>query len=178
FVAGTGDCDLVAAINRFRERPFAMKERDLVLLEQIDDAVVVLLDHGVLARQQLLQIELQVADLNAMVSEVVPRMLVVLARLQQRLAGDTADVGAGATRSRPALLVLPVVDASGVHSELRCANRGDVATRSAANNDDVECFVGHCAPQMSNSRRAGSSSASFIATSPSTASRPSMMRWS
>jgi len=32
--------------------------------------------------------------------------------------------------------------------------------------------------QISNSKRAGSSSASFIATSPSTASRPSMMRWS
>ncbi len=32
--------------------------------------------------------------------------------------------------------------------------------------------------QISNSRRAGSSSASFMATRPSTASRPSMMRWS
>ena len=32
--------------------------------------------------------------------------------------------------------------------------------------------------QISNSSRAGSSSASFTATSPSTASRPSMMRWS
>jgi len=32
--------------------------------------------------------------------------------------------------------------------------------------------------QISNSRRAGSSRASFMATKPSTASRPSMMRWS
>ena len=32
--------------------------------------------------------------------------------------------------------------------------------------------------QISNNKRAGSSSASFIATRPSTASRPSMMRWS
>jgi hypothetical protein len=49
-------------------------------------------------------------------------VLEVLAGLQQRLAGDAADVGAGAARRRAALGVLPLVDAGDVEAQLRGAD--------------------------------------------------------
>ena len=79
---------------------------------------------------------------DAVVGEVVAGVLEVLARLQQRLARDAADVGAGAARRRAALGVLPLVDAGGVEAELRGADGGDVAAGAAADDDDVE-VLGH-----------------------------------
>ena len=49
-------------------------------------------------------------------------------------------------------------------AELRGADRGDVAAGAAADDDDVEVVRPSPWHQMSSSRRAGSSSASFIAT--------------
>jgi len=59
--------------------------------------------------------------------EVVAGLIVVLARLQQRLARDAADIGAGAPGRRAAGGVAPVVDAGGTEAELGGADRGDVA---------------------------------------------------
>ena len=59
---GAGDRDLVAALARLRERAAAVEERDLVLLEQVEDAVVVLLHDRVLARQHLRHVELRSVD--------------------------------------------------------------------------------------------------------------------
>jgi hypothetical protein len=46
FFGGAGHLDLVAAVGRLHERTTAMEEADLVLLEQVQDAVVVLLHHA------------------------------------------------------------------------------------------------------------------------------------
>ena len=58
---------------------------------------------------------------------------------------DTLEVPIGTVRSRiargrAALLVLPFVDAGDIHAELRRADRGDIAARSRADDDDVESF--------------------------------------
>ena len=34
----------------------------------------------------------------------------------------------------------------GLHAELGGADRGDIAARPAADDDQVECLVGHCGP--------------------------------
>ena len=59
-----------------------MEKADLVLFEQVQDAVVVLLDHGVLARHHLGRIHAQALDRDAMVGKVVAGLLKMLARLQ------------------------------------------------------------------------------------------------
>ena len=99
------DRDLVAAVDRLRERPAAVEERDLVLLEQVQDAVVVLLHDAVLAGEHARHVDAPGSDeRDAVVGELMPGVLEVLARLQQRLRRNAADVGAGAARRRAALV--------------------------------------------------------------------------
>jgi len=64
-----------------------------------------------------------------------------------------------------------------VFSPSCAARRGDVTARPAADHDNVK-GLGHSGFKDRAANRAGSSSASLIATSDSTASRPSTMRWS
>ena len=178
-VGGTADLDVVASIARLQERASTVEEGDLVLLEQVQDAVVVLLHHRILAAQHLGHVDGQVLQADAVIGKAVLGMLEVLAGLQQRLRWNAADIGAGAAGRGAALVVLPLVDARCAEAELRGADRGHVTARAATDDDHVELLAHEVSSnQISNSRRAGSSSASFIATSPSTASRPSMMRWS
>ena len=132
------DLDLVARVGGLAECRAAMEEAHLVLLEQVQDAVVVLLHDGVLASEHPGDVDPEVLHRDAVVAEVLRRFLVVLRGLQQRLGRDAAHVGAGAARGRPARLVLPLVDARGVETELRRADGGDVAARAAADDDDVE----------------------------------------
>src|SRR5262249_17761417 len=106
------------------------------------------------------------------VGEVVPRRLVVLGGLQQRLGRDAADVGASATERGLAVGALPFVDAGRGKAQLGGADGGDVAARPAADHYHVEGF------HISRISRAGSSSASLMLTRNRTASRPSMIRWS
>ncbi len=124
------------------KRANAVEEGHLVLLEQIQDAVVVLGDDLFLAREHAADIDRESLDLDAVIGERMARMLVVLGRLQQRLRGDAPDVGAGAARGGLAALAHPVVDARRLHSQLRAADRRDVATRAGADDDDVE-LLGH-----------------------------------
>ena len=106
------------------------------------------------------------------------RVLVVLGGLQQRLARNAADVRAGAARRRLAAVARPVVDAGDREAELRRADGRDVTAGAGPDDGDVEGCRASRPLNRSSSRRAGSSSASLIATSDSTASRPSMIRWS
>src|SRR5690606_13445811 len=126
------------------------------------------------------------------IGEGVACMLKVLRRLQQRLGGNAADIGTGATGRGPSLGVFPVIDTRRGEPQLRCTDRCNIAAGSAPDDDHVKFFCHEIFPQevskavssdtarhyRSSNRRAGSSRASFIATRPSTASRPSMMRWS
>ena len=117
-----------------------------------------------------------------MIGKTVPSVFEVLAGLQQGFARDAAHVGAGAAQGGPAFGVFPFVDARSTETQLRGADGGHITTRATADDDDIKvfahCLISNVKVQMSKSKRAGSSSASFIATKPSTASRPSMMRWS
>ena len=78
-------------------------------------------DHLVLALQHRRQIEPQTVDRDAVVGELVARLLVVVRGLQQRLRRDAADVEAGAAEGRPLL------DAGGLQAELGGTDRRDVA---------------------------------------------------
>ena len=89
-----------------------------------------LFDHGA-------EVELDAADLDAVLGHAVLRLLEQVRRVQQRLGGDAADVEAGAAE-RAAL-----VDAGHPHAELRCLDRGDVAARAPADHDEVIGLIGH-----------------------------------
>ena len=72
----------------------------------------------------------------------------------------------------------PFLDAGNLLAELGGTDGGNVAAGAGTDDDDVE-FLGHgLPPYRSSSRRDGSSRASLMATRNSTASRPSMIRWS
>ena len=156
----------------------SMEERDFVFLEQIQNAIVVLLDYRVFAGQHLRDIHGHAGGANAVVGKMVQRVVEVFAGLQQGLGGNASDIGAGAAGRRATLGVFPFVDAGHLKAQLGCANRRDIAAGAGADNDDVKFCAHGASDQISNKRREGSSIASLIATSPRTASRPSMMRWS
>ena len=67
--------DLVAALARLNKGTPSMEEAHLVLLEQVEDAVVVLLDHGVLAGQHLEHVDAEVLQADSVLSEMVTRLL-------------------------------------------------------------------------------------------------------
>src|SRR5262249_21767025 len=144
-----------------REAAAPVEEAHLVLLEEVDDAVVVLADDLVLAREHLRHVDRQSCHANAVLRESVPGVLVVLRGLEQRLRRNAADVRAGAAGSWLALGRRPVVDARGIEPELRRADRGDVAARPGTDDGYVKGF-GHASGYKSRSIRAGSSNASLI----------------
>jgi hypothetical protein len=97
-----GDLDFIAAILGSDERAATVEEADLVLLEQVQDAVVVLFHDGFLAAHHLGHVDLQIGQADAVLGKVVAGVLEVLARLQQRLRRDAAHVRASAARRRAA----------------------------------------------------------------------------
>src|SRR5690606_21677424 len=129
-----------ATIHMGHERARAMEEGDLVLLEKIQDAVVVLLDDGALASDQGVQLELDALDLNAVLGEVVVGLFEMLGRLQQSLGRDAAHIGASAARRRFSVGSGPCVYAGNGHAQLGCADSGNVAAGACTDNDDVELF--------------------------------------
>src|SRR6267142_4913848 len=118
------------------ERTCTVKKRYLVLLEQVQDAIVVLLDDGVLARKQAREIEAYRAQFDAVIGEVMARVLVIFRRLQQRLRRDAADVGASAAKRGCALGILPLVDAGYRQAELRRADGGNISAGARTDDDD------------------------------------------
>src|SRR5690554_52467 len=77
FFSLAGHLDAPAAVDLTRERTHAMKERDLVLLEQVKNAVVVLLDDRILAADEGLKLEIDALHLDAVLGKVVIDLLVV-----------------------------------------------------------------------------------------------------
>ena len=117
-------------------RPAALDGRDLVLLEEIGDAVGVAFDDLVLAGQHGGKVEADVADLDAVTAEVSLGLGVDFAGIEHRLAGDAADVEAGAAQRGPLL------DAGDLHAELGRADGGDVAAGAGADHHQV-VTLGH-----------------------------------
>ena len=87
----------------FHKTAATVEKLDFVFLEQVNDAVVILFDDLVLARQHLPDIDAQPLDLDAVLRELVAGVLEILRRLQQRLGRNAADVGAGAAERGPAV---------------------------------------------------------------------------
>ena len=156
-----------------------MEESHLVLFQQEQNAVVVLLHNGVFAGNHFGDVHLHAGGGDAMVCKVVVGMVKMLAGLQQSLGGNAADIGAGTAGCGASGRIFPLVNTSYVKAQLGRTNGRDIAAGTCADDDDIKVLRHDLlSDQMSNNKREGSSIASLIVTRPSTASRPSMMRWS
>jgi hypothetical protein len=136
------DLDLIS-VSAGNKATAAVHRGDLVLAEQQADAAGEGIDDLVFARQHGGDVDRHILYGDAVFAELVQRALVILRGLKQRLGGDAADVQAGAPEAGLALGVLPLVDADGVESELRRADRRSVAAGAGANHRDVKglCHV-------------------------------------
>ena len=84
FFGFAADLDLPCACRAAGKCAFAVKKRDFVFLEQIQNAVIVLFDDFVLALEHLRDVHAQAAHFDAVIGERVCSVIVVLRRLQQR----------------------------------------------------------------------------------------------
>src|SRR4029077_2333087 len=91
-----------------------------------DDSIVARLHHLVLALEHLDEVELEALHAHSVLRETVSGLLEIFRRLQQRLEGNPADIGAGAAKRRLSVGRLPVVDAGRFQPELRRADRGHI----------------------------------------------------
>ena len=139
--------------------------RHLVLLEQRGDPLREPADDAVLPAHHGRQVELDAARLDAVHREPLQGVAVELARVEERLRRDAADVEARAAEG--AILL----DARDLHAELGGTDGGHVASGTRPDYDEVEATH-----HISSSRRAGSSSRSFTRTRKVTACSPSTMR--
>ena len=113
----------------------------LVLAEQEADAFRKVLHYLVLAGHHRRQIDLDAAGgHDAALRKTLLRLLEKMRAVQQFLRGNAADIQAGAAERRAFL------DAGGAHAELRRPDRGHIAARPAADDDDIEA-VGHGVPR-------------------------------
>src|SRR4051812_11975919 len=97
----------------------------------------------------------------------MPGFRVFMTRLEQRFARYAAHAQ---TRSAERFLFFHAAHA---HAQLRGANRGHIAARSTANDDEIQRFRHDHA---SNKSRSGASTHSLMRTKNCTASRPSIAR--
>src|SRR5690606_18413937 len=119
------------------EAPEALQPADLVLAEQELDALRHPVDDGRLARLHLRNVDAHAVDADAVRIVAVAHQRIRLARREQRLRRNAADVQARSTERELALGVAPTLDAGDVHAELRGADRRDVAAGAGSDDDDV-----------------------------------------
>ena len=112
----------------------ALNAIDLVLLEEIGDALDVAVDAFVLELHHGGEVERGLADLDAHAGELMPGLFKQFGGVQQRLRRNAADVEAGAAEG------LVLLDHRDLHAELRRADGADVAAGTGADDDEV---VGH-----------------------------------
>ena len=156
--AAGGDHDVLGVINLAidihlaggGDAGAALQPGNLVLLEQELHALHVGADHLALAGLHARQVQLHAVKHHPVIGEMVAGFLEVLAALQQGLAGDAADVQAGAAQGGALL------HAGGLQAQLRGADGAHVAPRAAADDDDVVGFGhGFLAPSPRFRERAG-----------------------
>ncbi len=116
--------------------PLPLQPGHLVLLEKELDALDVGGDDLRLACLHLREVERDLPDADAMLSEVLAGFLEHFRGMQQGLGRDAADVEAGAAQR------LALFHAGHLHAELRGTDGADIAARTGADHDDVEGF-GH-----------------------------------
>src|SRR6185312_11967216 len=124
-LAVLGDGDLAFA----RQFSVAVEHGDLVLAQEETDAVRELLGDGARAGDDLAGIEADLLGRKPVIAEPV-QQVVDFRGAQERLGRDAAPVEADAAE------MLALHD-RGFHAELRCADRRDIAARSAAEHDDI-----------------------------------------
>ena len=78
------------------------------------------------------EIQTDRVNADAVAGESFAHQVIKLAGIEQRLAGDTADVETSPAQARP------LFDASDPQAELRGSNRGDIAPRTGADDDQIE----------------------------------------
>ena len=114
------------------DRAQTLERRDLVSLHQRFHAAVHRLHDLVLAREHLRQIEADVVQNDAVFGRFLFRENKMVARSEERLARDATDVEAGAAE------FLVFLDDGRFQTQLRRANRRDVAAGSRADDDDIK----------------------------------------
>ena len=115
----------------------ALKTIDLVGFEQRGDTAGELFDDAGFTLLHGADVHRHLAGTDAMDRELLSRPVVELGTLEQGLGGNTAGVETGAAERGAAIVVLPFVDAGGLQSMLAGADRGHVAGRTGADDDDV-----------------------------------------
>jgi hypothetical protein len=120
------------------------QEGDLVLLQQHLDAAGQLIDHAILARLHDRHVDAGLANLDALGFEAVTSFFEQVRGMQQRLGRNTADVQAGAAKTRLTLRVSIGIGfgTGGRETELRGTNGGNVTARTATDNEHVK-LLGH-----------------------------------
>src|SRR5690606_6064916 len=107
----------------------------------------------------------EVSGFNPLFFAVLLELPKEFRRVEERLRRDAADVEAGAAQGQP------FFDADGLQTELRCADRGDIAAGTGSNDGNIK-------PHRSNESRAGSSWFFLIWTKKAIESFPPTIRWS
>ena len=127
-----GDDDLPV----LRQLAGAVGGGDLVFPEQEGDAVGQPFDDFILPFEHGADMERQAGRLDAVLGEFVLGEIPEFGGIEQRLAGDAADIEAGAPQGFGG----PLLDNSHFLSELRRPDRRDVPTRPRADNNQIECI--------------------------------------
>ncbi|MNP18380.1 hypothetical protein D3C76_1108630 [compost metagenome] len=120
----------------------AFQQGHAVGLEQGGHAAGQVLDDGVLAANHRRDVDADALGFDAVDFEAFVSLMVLVGAVQQRLGRNAADVQAGAAQSGLAFLVLVLLDAGGLETELGCLDGGNVAAGARTNHYHVE-FLGH-----------------------------------
>ena len=107
---------------------------DLVFLEEKFDALGQAVNRFGFLSHHLLEINFQLAGLDAHAFKLVLRCCVEFGSMQKRLGRDTSDIQAGAAQHAT------ILDAHGLQAELSGTNCAIVAAGAATDNDDVVCL--------------------------------------
>src|SRR3546814_7975912 len=140
--------DLVAGDFQFvggHELRLACRHPHLALLGHAGQALGQLADDLLLEGAQLVERELRLSEVDAVVAGVL-RLVDHRRRVQQRLGGNAADVEADATELRMTL------HQHGVEAEVSRAERGGVAAGAGAEDDDSAFDVGLAAGDRKSTR--------------------------
>src|SRR5208282_1944382 len=113
----------------------AIEDCDLVLLQEMLDAVRELCRHLARTLDHLLAVERDTLDVHAESVRVLDEVI-DLGRAQECLGRNASPVEADAAQMLP-------LDDGGLHPELCGTDRGDIAARPAAHDNDIERCVGH-----------------------------------
>jgi hypothetical protein len=105
---------------------------DAVFVHEEVDAACHLADDAVLALHHRTDIHGQPVGRNAVRAKVLPRPVKQLGGREQRLAGNAADVEAGAAEG------FALLDDGRLHAELRRPDRGGVPARPGPYDDEIK----------------------------------------